>query len=1492
MRESTAVLVLGLSSLESSLLVQLLQAHAPTDASAKGKRRAASPDNARPSKRRRTQRPVSSASDSDESTSQDSHLPAFTHEYTLRFDEDGQEDGAGHLLQALGLLPNEAAFDLGEISFGARDGRVYVVLERDAAAELLALPPLRDEIDLEAFGIMDGHSDVISASLRLESYGRAVVRGQISLSPSNAGHNVLPFTLTIGITVSFTPAIFDPDLATKPKARQMGGIEDAQRRVLQFAFPDPKLNASNAVTNIPFFYAALGPAPASHSSDAIAPEGLAATLLPFQRRSVEWLLQREGVSPDGSQSRAFSFWERIEDKGQRSWFVNRLTGACALEKPEEPPALGAILAEEPGLGKTVEIIALLLLNPAPPEIHPDVKHWDDGNELEVAAVKANLIVTPVSLSNQWISELKLHAPSLKVLLYEGWNKLAMMIDDQDAAHDWPSYCQQFDVVIATYSTLRADLNVARVPPKRPRREDVVYSNIERERSPLIRVEWQRVIMDEVQMVGGGNVEDMVSMIPRRASFAVSGTPARAQVADLSHVLKFLRVNHLIGPAKCWNRLLLPAFSNYFAALFSSLAIRTTKASVKNELTIPQQTRYIVGIEMGPVERAVYDADFDRVLLELGLDARGVDVHGEQREPDAALLRSMIRRLRAICTHPQVGQLGNKLFGKQGGALKTMDQVLQSMRTDNWGLVVEDSKNKIHSLIRLAQLQQQGAERNRHQVSLETLILAEKEATQLLQEIESAIAAHEASAPSRGSKRPSPAASGKGKERERSMSPLSDIDSDSEDEGDGDDSEQNAAVKQYRARKSALKNRLREAQLVMHRVKFLQGDANHTLGQADAETAAYDAAEAIRRVLLSTVEQEATRAMKMLDHVPQSQPLSLEQLLINTPFFDDTSDDDALDEANEIIEDVLNQQSTLLWTWRTRLTELLTRKLTPGEEADGEEYQRTLDDQGEAESYLVNYTALASDRREALLKERSLLATHDAAEKKTRVTKAAIRAAAALDELPKLDSNIELAPEHEVLFKELSLQRKALLNTLEGRALKTIVVDLAARIAKTDKSKDKDQMRNLKTAHDTLRQLITDQGPILDKLDSDLVIYRKVFNTRIRFFRQLQEISDAVADVTFETTLAEALIAEQTQQRDLAAKISTQRARQRYLEHLTKHKHTMDDDSDDEENACILCKCSFTRGFLTDCAHVFCEDCFKLWAKDKIRSTCPVCRVAINFDKLQRFVVAEETLKPTGNNEDEVEVPKSRRVIEYNTIDPALLRKIQATAAFGDYGEKIATLVKHLIYLREVDAGAKSIVFSAWQDSLFIVERALRANGISCIRIDQNRKGQTAVSKFASDDDIEVLLLHGERENAGLNVTCASRVFLLESVVHHSFEVQAIARIDRMGQTKPTEVFCYYAQDSVEKNILDIAARQGLSLYTKNNSIGSILDVSSLTEDESKKLKKSSPAKKKLQSKGDFILKIEDMMAIIFPHMFEDIDYMVPEDAMEVETEPVAGPSRL
>jgi len=59
-------------------------------------------------------------------------------------------------------------------------------------------------------------------------------------------------------------------------------------------------------------------------------------------------------------------------------------------------------------------------------------------------------------------------------------------------------------------------------------------------------------------------------------------------------------------------------------------------------------------------------------------------------------------------------------------------------------------------------------------------------------------------------------------------------------------------------------------------------------------------------------------------------------------------------------------------------------------------------------------------------------------------------------------------------------------------------------------------------------------------------------------------------------------------------------------------------------------------------------------------------------------------------------------------------------------------------------------------------------------------------------------------------------------------------------------------DTVEKNILDLAARQGLSLYTTENSAGT-LSVTPFAMDAEKKIV-DSPGKKKQVQKGDFIFK--------------------------------------
>lgn len=165
-------------------------------------------------------------------------------------------------------------------------------------------------------------------------------------------------------------------------------------------------------------------------------------------------------------------------------------------------------------------------------------------------------MTPPALASQWKAELARHAPSLKVLVYDGWTKVKVPItkserelarfakleieakpkkkvkpvpkkgkkkasphEDEDLDSnmegslsrsdsgevlEWCDYVHQFDVVITTYPILRTEIHVARPAPDRPRREEAAYSPTGRIRSPLVMVEWKRVVMDEVQMVGGGS----------------------------------------------------------------------------------------------------------------------------------------------------------------------------------------------------------------------------------------------------------------------------------------------------------------------------------------------------------------------------------------------------------------------------------------------------------------------------------------------------------------------------------------------------------------------------------------------------------------------------------------------------------------------------------------------------------------------------------------------------------------------------------------------------------------------------------------------------------------------------------------------------------------------------------------------------------------------------------------------------------------------------
>lgn len=88
------------------------------------------------------------------------------------------------------------------------------------------------------------------------------------------------------------------------------------------------------------------------------PEALAVTLYDFQRSTYQWMIDQE-KDLDGINA---MFWEEWKYRNHVSVFYFPLAGEFRLLRP--PKTNGGLLCEEMGLGKTVEIIALILGNPA------------------------------------------------------------------------------------------------------------------------------------------------------------------------------------------------------------------------------------------------------------------------------------------------------------------------------------------------------------------------------------------------------------------------------------------------------------------------------------------------------------------------------------------------------------------------------------------------------------------------------------------------------------------------------------------------------------------------------------------------------------------------------------------------------------------------------------------------------------------------------------------------------------------------------------------------------------------------------------------------------------------------------------------------------------------------------------------------------------------------------------------------------------------------
>lgn len=202
----------------------------------------------------------------------------------------------------------------------------------------------------------------------------------------------------------------------------------------------------------------------------------------------------------------------------------------------------------------------------------------------------------------------------------------------------------------------------------------------------------------------------------------------------------------------------------------------------------------------------------------------------------------------------------------------------------------------------------------------------------------------------------------------------------------------------------------------------------------------------------------------------------------------------------------------------------------------------------------------------------------------------------------------------------------------------------------------------------------------------------------------------------------------------------------------ERKQSVQGDNEDHNNTCCICLCAFGENdrAVLRCGHTYhyspcLEQLFTRSGNQTI--SCPM-RCAIRTKK-EDILIASDIRKDDGS--------KTHRAIQ------------------GSWGTKVDRLISDL--LEVVEVGEKSIVFSQWDDMLHILEIALQTNSILYVRPKSIKKFGDSMNYFRTSK-CHVLLLHVKHGAEGLTLVEANHVFMIEPLLNHSMDSQAINRVSR------------------------------------------------------------------------------------------------------------------
>ena len=299
---------------------------------------------------------------------------------------------------------------------------------------------------------------------------------------------------------------------------------------------------------------------------------------------------------------------------------------------------GGILADDMGLGKTIQILAIIL------------KYINKEKESR----KASIVISPSSLTLNWLNEAKKFAPTLKVGIIRGTAK--------ERAEQIKNI-NNYDLIITSYDLLKRDVD---------NYKELNYT-------------FKYAIADEAQYLKNSNTKNakVIKSIKAETRFALTGTPIENSLAELWSIFDFIMPGYLFGYKEFKNTYEVPIVKdqdenamNKLKMLIEPFVLRRTKKEVLTEL--PEKTITVLNNEMTEEQEEIYLSYLAQAKQEV---ADEINANGFEKSQIKIL--AALTRLRQICCHP-------KLFiSNYSGICSKLEQCLE---------IIEDGISAGHKIL--------------------------------------------------------------------------------------------------------------------------------------------------------------------------------------------------------------------------------------------------------------------------------------------------------------------------------------------------------------------------------------------------------------------------------------------------------------------------------------------------------------------------------------------------------------------------------------------------------------------------------------------------------------------------------------------------------------------------------------------------------------------------------------------------------------------------